>query len=244
MIIDAVASQGIAAERSGRNDILADGRKFSGNAFSLRRMVGLHHGTLLVHSDYARVARYLTVSPAKLQARGVSSVRSRITNLQAVNPSVSVASLEQALERAFIGHFCTSPANGPENGACRIIRESGGKYDQLDRLQELRAHYASWTWRYGESLLFDAHLERKLDWGLIQLGFQIDKGLVRRAQVYSDALDSDFISLLPDVFTYCRFHSADLAAALRQLPDSGDDFGVSRRQMADDIIGLLLEQNW
>jgi len=236
MILAAVSSQGIAAERSGRNDILAGGLKFSGNAFSLRAAVGLHHGTLLVHSDYGRVARYLTVNPAKLQAKGIASVRSRITNLQAINPGITVESITEAMETAFIRQFGAA--------AVEVRRESDAAYADQPRLAELQEKYASWSWRYGESLQFDAAVERRLDWGMVHLGFKVEKGLVSQASIYTDALDCDFIDSLRPLLTGRRFHSEDLAAALRQAACDGEGFGPSRQQMAQDLADLIREQNW
>ena len=48
---------GIETERSGRNDLLADGRKFSGNAFYRHEGRSYHHGTLLVDTDMNRMVR-------------------------------------------------------------------------------------------------------------------------------------------------------------------------------------------
>lgn len=243
MIVDAVSSQGIQAERTGRNDITAGGLKFSGNAFSLRRLVGLHHGTLLVHSEYARVARYLTVNPAKLQARGVSSVRSRITNLQAINPNITVASMAKAMEESFITHFCSDPADKSDKRAT-VVYATDAEYAQDAAFIARNEHYASWEWRYGETIKFDALIEEKLDWGMLQLGFQVDHGWVSRATLYSDALDSDFISLLANAMTGSRFRSPDLADALRGLTELDGGFSSPRRQMVDDLVKLILEQNW
>ena len=247
MIVDALASLGVSAERTGRNDITVGGLKFSGNAFSLRRAVGLHHGTLLIHSEYSRVARYLTVNPAKLQARGVNSVHARITNLQAIKPEITVELMAKAMEAAFIAHFCTNQlCSNPleDKHACRIIRQTDDLISRDQRFEALHEHYASWQWRYGETIQFDALIEQKYTWGMLHLGFQIDQGLVRRATIYSDALDSDFIARLADVFQGCRFHSADLAAALGGLTDLDGGFGTSRRQMVADVKALILEQNW
>ena len=55
MILDAVRALGIPCEFSGRNDLLADGRKFSGNAFCSRGCVRQHHGTLLIDADLTRL---------------------------------------------------------------------------------------------------------------------------------------------------------------------------------------------
>ena len=77
VIVQAVRSFGLAAERSGRNDILVDGRKFSGNAYFKRGANAYHHGTLLIHVDMANLSRYLNVPADKLRSKGVRSVVSR-----------------------------------------------------------------------------------------------------------------------------------------------------------------------
>jgi lipoate-protein ligase A len=236
MVLDAVTRLGIAAERSGRNDLLAGGRKFSGNAFSLRRQGALHHGTLLVHSEFDRVARYLTAAPTKLKTRGVPSVRSRITNLVALNPAVTVASCRAALEHAFLDRYGQAQAG-------QVICLTDEPFRSEPRVQELTAQHASWSWRYGETLTFDAEIEACLNWGMLQLGFQVEKGRVRLARAYSDALDSDFIAGLPDRWAGCRFHSADLAAALAGQPEEAGLI-TPRAQMTADIADLILAQGW
>lgn len=51
VILRAVRSLGIPAQRTGRNDIVSDGRKFSGNAFLKAKGCCCHHGTLLIGVD-------------------------------------------------------------------------------------------------------------------------------------------------------------------------------------------------
>ncbi len=89
------------AEASGRNDILAGGRKFSGNAYYRRGQTWYHHGTLLVDSDLDALGRYLNVSPEKLAARGVASVRSRVCNLRECAPGATVEAARRAMAAAF-----------------------------------------------------------------------------------------------------------------------------------------------
>jgi len=243
MITGAVTSLGIAAERSGRNDVLAGDRKFSGNAFSLRQGVGLHHGTLLIHSDYGRLARYLTVSPDKLQAKGVTSVRSRVINLGELKPSLSVASMAEAMETAFLRRFLP----GVETyvaGSSQIRRATDTDFHDDPVLQDLYSRFASWSWRYGESIRFDARIERRLPWGHVEIGLVVEQGLVRQATFYSDALDSDFIGILAATLSGSRFQSVALASALRSAPGLESSFGPSREQMVNDLVDWVLEQNW
>lgn len=72
---------GLETVCSGRNDMLHNGRKFSGNAFSIGKNNRLHHGTLLIKTDMEALQRYLKPKPSKLHRHGVSSVESRVVNL-------------------------------------------------------------------------------------------------------------------------------------------------------------------
>ena len=101
VIQEAVRSFGIPAEKSGRNDVLSAGRKFSGNAFYRNGTQAYHHGTLLVDVDMQKMGRYLNPSKAKLQSKGVDSVRSRVVNLKEMNPEVTIESLKAAMGQAF-----------------------------------------------------------------------------------------------------------------------------------------------
>lgn len=244
MIVDTVCREGINAQRSGRNDILADGLKFSGNAFRINQGVGLHHGTLLVHSAFERVGRYLTVSPAKLASKGVTSVRSRITNLQAIRPDITVEDLSDAMEKSFISNFCTPECQDKDSSSFRIERVTDKDYAQDPELIALREKFASWDWRFGESIKFDSNTEKKFDWGHIQIGLNVQQGRVSDAQIYSDALDCDFLDPVISCLKGQRFQSNILSDAVLENAPAGDGFGVSRRKMAEDIADLLLEQGW
>ena len=96
VVLSAVRAFGVEAEMTGRNDLTAGGRKFSGNAFRFVHDRALHHGTLLVRADMARGEKYLSVSPEKLKSKGVASVRARVVNLAEL-AGVSVAHLAEAL---------------------------------------------------------------------------------------------------------------------------------------------------
>lgn len=81
-VIAVLAKLGINATRSGKSNIaLDDGKKISGNAFCYRRDRALHHGTLLVHADLDRLARYLAAAPLDLNTHAIASEPAPVTNL-------------------------------------------------------------------------------------------------------------------------------------------------------------------
>lgn len=72
---------GIDAKTTGRNDILVDGKKVSGNAFYHLPGRSIVHGTMLYDTDLERMVRSTTPSDAKLKSKGVESVRQHVTTL-------------------------------------------------------------------------------------------------------------------------------------------------------------------
>ena len=101
VIQKAVAKFGVCTEKSGRNDILINGRKFSGNAFYKEGSRCYHHGTIMLDVKLDEMSKYLTVSKEKLQSKGVNSVKSRVVNIKELVPDITVDRMKEALREAF-----------------------------------------------------------------------------------------------------------------------------------------------
>ena len=225
----------LAAERSGRNDILVDGRKFSGNAYFKRGANAYHHGTLLIHVDMANLSRYLNVPADKLRSKGVRSVVSRVANLQEFNPDITVDAMKERLVWAMGQVYGTQPQPVDEQ-----------KLDRA-RIQALAQRNASWEWRLGRKLPFDTSFSARFPWGGVTVQLSVESGLVHRAQVYSDAMDSAFIQALPQALEGHRFSARELAQAVEPLlPEAGQqELGFEAdRAMAQDVQALIARQDF
>lgn len=176
----AVESFGLHTELSGRNDILAEGRKFSGNAFSKGRINDLHHGTLLIKGDMSDLARYLKPKPAKLQKHGVQSVRSRVVNLAELNSEITPESIAPRLRAAFEAEYGAV--------ATEITFESIIQQPAVCALHDM---FASNEWKYGRWRTFTAQRSAQFDWGGVELALTVDeaRGIITDVQIASDALD-------------------------------------------------------
>ena len=213
----ACRSLGIPAERSGRNDLLADGRKFSGNAFYKHNGRAYHHGTLMVDVDLEMVQRYLSPSKAKLAAKGVDSVRSRVVNLREFVPDLTVQRLSDALINALAEVYAV--------GAHSVRQD-----DEFD-LRALRAHYASDAWLYGQKLPFTLSAEDRFPWGGIELQLNVNEGVIQTAKVYTDAMDETISAKLEACLTGCPFQAQTLTQKLQSM--------VLSEQKTKDIVTLL-----
>ena len=161
---------GIAAERTGRNDFEAGGRKFSGNAYYETRGCRCHHGTVMMDVDLGALAAYLTVSGAKLRSKGVASVRARVVNLKELCPDLTADRLKAAMLEAF-GEVYGLPAEALEPGRLReteILREA--------------AAFSSEAWLFPPRLPFTAALENRYAWGGIRVELMVRGDRVARAE--------------------------------------------------------------
>ncbi len=219
VIRQACALAGILAEKSGRNDLLADGRKFSGNAFYQDKLHAYHHGTLMVDVDKERLGRYLNPSPAKLQAKGVSSVRSRVVNLQELAPGLTVEKMKEYMQEAFSQIYGGTPKPLQFTGA------------ELEQIQKTAREYGSWEYLYGTPLPFTFSCEGRFDWGSVQIGIQAKNGVINGCQVFSDGMDWQLPDNIRNALMGVRFDKHQITAALLPLP-----YGTDLCQLFDNEI--------
>ncbi len=222
VIRQACALAGIRAEKSGRNDLLAEGRKFSGNAFYQDRLHAYHHGTLMVEVDRDKLGRYLSPPKAKLEAKGVASVRSRVVNLSELAPGLTIDAMKQYMKQAFAQVY-----------GCPVspVALTDGEQQQI---AELAQTYGSWEYLYGNPLPFRFQCEGHFPWGHIQLQLDAKAGVVTGAKVYSDAMDWAMPEILEQVLVGCQFETAALQQTLATAPVA--------EEIRKDLHALLAEQ--
>ncbi len=202
VIVSACRNLGINAQITGRNDVAVDGKKISGNAFFDSKGQAYHHGTLLVDVDLDNLGRYLMPSKAKLQSKGVDSVRSRVVNLKALCPTLTIQRMKEEMLAAFQQVY---------GMASQELREQA--FDQ-DYVNQLRERNASWDWNYGKSLPASFACEDRFPWGGVQLRLQVEKGCVAQAAVYSDAMEWNLAECLRNALLGCMFSQQALQQAI------------------------------
>ena len=216
VIISACGKAGIKAELSGRNDILADGRKFSGNAFYNSGGRSYHHGTLLISSDTDKVRKYLTPDSEKLRSKGVRSVSSRIINLSELSPGLTTALMADYMLSAAGDVYALSPSPCP-----------GPSAEETERLVK---EYSAWEFLYGGTLPFSYEAKARFSWGGAELKLNTEKGTVRSAVLYTDSMDHLLSDKVSTVLSGIRLKETDIKEALsRHLNED----------IAQDILSLI-----
>lgn len=174
-IVDFLATLGVRAELSGRNDLLVDGQKFSGNAQAVRDGRILHHGTLLFSADLSRLSGALRPRDLKLESKGVKSVSSRVTNLAAHLPAPMA--VEEFLDRLRAFFLETVPGLTPY-----ALTEADRA--AVDALREER--YGTWAWNFGSAPRYTWSRAAKFPFGLVDVRLDVNRGVIRSAALYGD----------------------------------------------------------
>lgn len=191
-VCDFLKTLGLTAEVSGRNDILADGVKISGNAQTVQDGRILQHGTLLYSADLSRMAAALRPRPLKMQSRGIRSVRSRVGNIQSLCNCALTA--QDFLQQLYL-YLLQMP-----DAEAYIPTEQDNL--EVERLRNEK--YGRWEWNFGQSPNMNFTREEKYPFGLLQLTLSVHGGRIANV-----LLQGDFFGLRP---------VEELCAALENIP--------------------------
>ncbi len=224
VILKAVRALGINAEKNGRNDLTVDGRKFSGHAYYRTKNQCYHHGTIMLYVDKERLSDYLNVSPLKLNSKGVKSVRSRVVNLCEIKPELNIADLSGQLIKAF-GEVYGLPVS--------FMSEESVDAKMLD---ELEKRYASPEWKYAGDDIPKNSVEKRFEWGQARLDYEIENGVFSKVQFFSDGLEAEYLSEIPERLLNSK---ADEASVKQKLTENISNYGQSVGSIAEDLVLMI-----
>ncbi|NMC15973.1 MAG: lipoate--protein ligase [Chloroflexi bacterium] len=199
-VIQVLRDLGVPAELSGRNDILAEGRKISGNAQYVSGARIVSHGTLLYNTDLEEIGKALRVKASKIESKGIKSVRSRVANItEFLTEPVDILSFRrQVLLGVFQGHHnAFSAAEIPEYQLTPLDWETVR--------QLARERYKSWEWNYGSSPAFNLQRSVRYAGGEIEVYLIAQKGVLQSIKFIGDFFGQRDIAELEERLVGCAY---------------------------------------
>lgn len=218
-IIEALRSLGVNAEFAGRNDLVIDGKKFSGNAAHVYKNRVMHHGTLLFSSKMSDLTGALNVDPSKFVDKGVKSVRSRVTNIsEHLKQELTVLEFRDVIMKHIL-------ATTPDAEAYRFTDE-----DTLAIAKLRDEKYSTPEWNFGTSTDYTFSKKLKTTGGHIEVALVVESGIIRNARIYGDYF---FIK-----------DPADIERALTGVPHRADELKkrISAFNLDDYFINITQEE--
>ncbi|MCP2036186.1 lipoate-protein ligase A [Planomicrobium sp. HSC-17F08] len=202
-VVHALQSLGVNAELSGRNDLMVEGRKVSGNAqFSTRGRM-FSHGTLMFDTEVDAVVSALKVSKEKIESKGIKSIRSRVANIsEFLKEPMTVTEFRSAI--------LASLFDGEEN--IRYWELTDQDWENIRQLSKER--YGNWDWNYGKSPKFNVKHSHRFPVGGIDVRLQVENGIVKDANIYGDFFGVGDVAEIEHAITGVKYERASLDEAI------------------------------
>ncbi|MEW4285429.1 lipoate--protein ligase [Priestia koreensis] len=205
-VIEALKRLGVNAELSGRNDILAEGRKISGNAqFSTRGRM-FSHGTLLFDSEMDHVVSALRVKKDKIESKGIKSIRSRVANIS-----------EFLEEKVTIEEFKKLILAYIFDGEDQIQEYKLTDSDWANIHQLSKERYQNWEWNYGKSPKFNLQHSHRFPVGQIDVRLEVNRGTIENCKIYGDFFGVGDVNEIEERLIGKRYERAAIAEAVEDV---------------------------
>lgn len=206
-IVDFLRGMGVGARLEGRNDLVIGGMKFSGNAQAMRNGRIMHHGTILYNADFGNLAKALRPRGAKIESKGIKSVRSRVTNV--------AAHLESPPP---VGEFFASLAGYFRQSVAGLLPYELSQADIAATKKLVAEKYGSWEWNFGSSPAYNYEKARKFPFGLVELRLQVENGVIAGCRIFGDFFGLRELGPLEEALCGARHDRLSVESALAALP--------------------------
>ncbi|MBZ2201957.1 MAG: lipoate--protein ligase [Lentilactobacillus hilgardii] len=232
-VVDALHDMGAtSAEVSGRNDILVDGKKFSGNAMYTKGGKTFSHGTLMLDVDLSVIPNALTVPEDKIKSKGIKSVRSRVTNLKPyLAPEYQNLTTPEFRDRLLKELFHVEDLNQIKDKEYHLTDEDKKGIDKI-----FDDVYNNWNWVYGNSPEFTVKKRQHFTNGTIDARFQVDDGKVSNVTFFGDFFGPKDTTELADKLKGVRFERADVSNALKDVDLNQYFTGIPEEDFLDMLF--------
>lgn len=223
-VVQSLGKLGIQAELSGRNDIIAEGKKISGNAMFATKGRMFSHGTLLFNSDKDHIVSALNVKKDKIESKGIKSIRSRVGNI--ADFLTEPLTVEQ-FRRLLLTNIFEGNADIPEY----VLTEEDWK--NIYTLSEER--YQQWDWNYGKSPKCNIQKSHRFPVGSIDVRLEVNKGKIEQCKIFGDFFGVGDVQELEQKLIGVRYGKTDIASVLAEV-DVKHYFG---NVTTEDLLAFL-----
>ena len=204
-VVDALGKLGINAVNSGRNDLLVNDKKISGNAEHVFKKRVLHHGTLLFDSDLSTLGHAIKVVSGKYTDKAVQSNRSIVTNIQPF--------LKNKISTEEFRKFMLDVQLEDEtNSIYKLNKEDNQAIQKL-----VDEKFKTWAWNFGYSPKYS--FQNKSSWGekTLNVSLNAEKGWIAEASVSGNFFDAQKADLLNQKLPGMRHYFEDIKKLLDEV---------------------------
>ena len=226
-IIELLKTLDVNAEFSGRNDLLIDGCKFSGNAQYNYKNKVMHHGTLLFSSQISDISNALKVKPIKFEGKSIKSVKARVTNI-----SEHLKVPMDILEFKDLIMDCLYKTNTDN----KYYTLSELDINNINKLVEEK--YNTWDWNFGHSPKYSLYNELKYPGGNVEFNLNVEGGIIKDIKFFGDFFGKCDISHIENLLLNTKHEEESLKTILNSININDYFLGADTDVLVSGIMGV------
>lgn len=223
-VVQALRELGLNAEFTGRNDILVDGKKVSGNAQYRYKDRILHHGTILFDVNREMLQGAINTRPIKFSNKTVKSVASRIGTIREWLPELSI--------HDFMDHIVNTIRS-----VHNIVESRAATEEEEKRIQTYIPRFNDPVWNLGKDSGALYQTSIKYPFGLVEYKMDIVEGKIAKLDLYGDFFSEQEVDRLAERLIHVPFTKEAMMEA------AGEDvaqfiIGMDRETLVSDLLAL------
>ena len=217
MLVLVLHRLGVNAQASGRNDILIDGKKVSGNAFYHIPGRSIVHGTMLYDTNMEHMVGSITPNNEKLLSKGVQSVRQHIALLKD-HLDITIDEFKTFIRK----NLCD--------------REITLSEEAVQKIEEIEQEYLTDSFIYGNNPRYTLVRKGRIEGvGELEIRMELKNNVIKEANIMGDYflvgdIDNRLLKMLHNV----PLTEEDIAKA---LPEKLDDIILNLQK--EDFVKLI-----
>lgn len=234
-IVKALHRLGVAgAKVTGRNDIVVEGKKFSGNAMYTKGGRTFSHGTLMLDVDMNQITKALNVPQDKIKSKGIKSVRNRVTNLR---PYLAEEYRNITTEE-FRDFIIKSLLDVKSMAEARRFSYNLTPKDQAEITKLEQRYYRNWDWVYGQSPEFTLKKRQHFTSGTIDARVLVEQGRVKNIRFLGDYFGTKDVAHLEEILVGKPFDPVKIREVLATKDVNSYFQGINSQQIVELLFGL------
>lgn len=204
-VVEALSKLNINAVNSGRNDLLVNDKKISGNAEHVFKKRVLHHGTLLFDSDLSTLGHSIKVVPGKYTDKAVQSNRSIVANIQ---PFLK----DKITTEEFRKFLLDVQLENEENSVYKLSEEDNGAIQKL-----VDEKFKTWAWNFGYSPKYAFQNETRWGERTLNISLNVEKGWIAKTAISGDLFSAEKADLMNRKLPGKRHYFEDIKELLEEI---------------------------
>ncbi len=221
-VLDALHMLGVPACLSGRNDLVVEGKKISGNAQYVRKGVTLHHGSLLFDTNLENLVRALNPDDEKLVSKGIQSVRQRVANIaEYLEDKISALEFKDIMLQHLLKNAQTYTLSSTD----------------INRVDEIKqAQFDTWEWNFGNNPKYNISKEKRFAGGKLCVQSFVEHGKISDIRFFGDFFAKEGLDELVLKLSACTYREDEIEKVLRENCAENYFYNIT----IEDIISCII----